>query len=254
MELFTFVLVFIFGSVVGSFLNVLIDRLPRGESFLNSRSYCEKCKKKLGPLDLFPVLSFILLKGKCRHCGAKIPKRLILVELLTGFIFIYLFYLFLQNRITLPSLFFYLTFTSSLVVIFFTDIFSGIIPDEINIPLFIVALIYKYFYQGDFVSSFISGAVLLAFFLGLLLITKGKGMGMGDVKLSFVVGFVLGFPQSIIALYLAFLTGGIVSTILILWRKKKLHGDTIPFGPFIVAGTVLSYFLTIPFLSFLGVR
>lgn len=254
MELFIFILVFVFGSAIGSFLNVLVDRLPRNESFLNSRSYCEKCKKKLGPFDLFPIFSFLFLRGRCRYCSAKIPRRLFLLEILTGTVFLYIFSLFAQNQFTLPAFVFYLILASSLIVIFFADSLHGIIPDEINVLLFVSAFIYKYFYEGNLLLSMFSGLALFVFFLGLLLITKGKGMGMGDVKLSFVVGFVLGFPQSIVACYLAFLTGGAISTILILWGKKKLRGDTIPFGPFLVAGGVLSYLLTTPLLSFLGVH
>lgn len=240
------ILVFILGLCVGSFLLVLIDRIPKDESFIKGRSYCDHCKKKLQWFDLIPLLSFIFLKRKCHYCHKKISFYYPLVELTTGALFLLIF-----NQIQISnfklndffSLLYYFFIVSSLIVIFFTDIKYGIIPDKIVYPSIIIAFLYlilniNYLLLNHLLSAFSA----LGFFLLIFLLTKGKGMGFGDVKLSFLMGLVLGFPKIISALYLAFLTGALVSFILIICRKKKFFGATIPFGPFLVIGTITSLF------------
>ena len=145
---------------------------------------------------------------------------------------------------------YYLFILSSFIVIFFTDLKYGIIPDKIVYPAILLSAIYhlQFFHvRQDFggqtiFNYLLSGIGAFIFFLVLFLITKRKGMGFGDVKLAFLIGIVLGFPKILAALYLAFLTGAIVGSILIIWGKKKLKGGTIPFGPFLIIGAALSIF------------
>lgn len=260
--------VFILGLVVGSFLNVLIDRLPRNETFLKGRSYCENCKKKLAWYDLVPLFSFILLKGKCRYCKSPISFYYPVVELMTGvlFVLVAINFQFSIFNSSLMVFIFQLFIVSGLIVVFFTDLKYGIIPDKIIYPAIFVTFLFQiinsqvFLSQGNtltfvkespfiFLNSqlstlnyyFLSAFGAFFFFLLLFLITRGKGMGFGDVKFSFLMGLFLGFPKIIIAFYVAFLTGALLSLILILWGKKKIKA-TIPFGPFLVLGTLISMF------------
>lgn len=242
-------LLFIIGLAIGSFLNVLIDRLPNDESPFKGRSCCDKCKKTLKWYDLIPLLSYLYLKGKCRYCHSPISFYYPFVEIVTGLMFVILF-LWLKNLpfsiYQLPfnfqfSIFlYYLFILSSFLVIFFTDLKYGIIPDKIVYSAIAVAVIFNCHFSTF--NYFFSGLGAFIFFLVLYLITLGKGMGFGDVKLAFLIGIVLGFPKILAAFYLAFLTGAICGIILIIWGKKKLKGGTIPFGPFLIIGAVLSLF------------
>lgn len=236
-------LIFILGLFIGSFLNVLIDRLPKNEGVVRGRSYCDHCKKKLGFFDLIPLLSLLLLRGKCRYCSKKISLYYPLIELLTGILFVAAFYFLPSTPYPLLSIPYYLFIVSALVVVFFIDLKHGIISDKVVYPAIAVSVLYLFAVHNSlFLNHLLSALGAFLFFLILLLITRGKGMGWGDVKFAFLVGLILGFPGIIVGLYLAFLTGAVAGVILILWRKKKLRGTTIPFGPFLVAGTFLSLF------------
>lgn len=257
---------FLLGLAVGSFLNVLIDRLPRDESVIKGRSHCESCKKILAWYDLMPVLSFVLLGGKCRYCHSPISFFYPLVELVTGVMFVLTFFLLViplchpelvSGSISLGfempkqvrhdtcinvylELVYYLFIVSSLIVIFFTDLKYGIIPDKIVYPGVVISLLYLLiFHNSLFIIHLLSALGAFLFFLFLFLVTRGRGMGFGDVKLVFLLGLFLGFPKIMIALYFAFLTGAFWGCILILWRKKRLS-ETISFGPFLSAGAFIS--------------
>jgi len=221
------------GLVIGSFLNVVIYRLPRGLGFVRGRSFCPKCKHKVNWFDNVPVISFLILKGRCRFCGGKISWRYPLIELLAGALF-YLSYL---SHLSFLS---YLLICG-LVVIFFVDLEHQIIPDEIVIPLSILFLGYRLLTNIQYlISNFLITGIVSFLFLYLIhLLTKGKGMGLGDVKLAFLMGLVLGFPKIVVAFYLAFLTGAFVGVILILLSRAKLK-QKIAFGPFLVFGTIFS--------------
>lgn len=235
-------LVFIIGSVLGSFLNVVIDRLSTGRGIVGGRSYCELCKRTLSPIDLIPIFSYIFLRGKCRFCKNKIPFRLVVVEILVGITFTALFLLFINQSATLLSTVFLAIILWSFIGIFFADIEYGIIPDLLVILSTVASLFYVYESHLSISNHLLSGIGSLVFFLVLFTITRGRGMGFGDVKLSFVLGLLLGFPSIIVALYIAFLTGAVVSIILVVWRKLRFFGSTIPFGPFLVVGVITSLF------------
>lgn len=243
--------VFILGLFVGSFLNVLADRLPREESVIKGRSHCEKCKKNLEWYDLIPLFSFLQLRGKCRYCRSPLSFYYPVVELVAGVMFVLVF-LFVNQGSSMYhvlsikyiwELLYYLFIVSSLIVIFFADLKYGIIPDKIVFPA--IAITFFYFiinHSSLIINNLLSALGACLFFLFLFLITKGRGMGFGDVKFAFLMGLILGFPNIIIALYAAFLTGAAVGIILILWKRKKAFGTAIPFGPFLAIGTLAAVF------------
>lgn len=223
---------FLIGIFLGSFLNVVIDRLPRSETIIRGRSHCEFCHHVLQWYDLLPFISFVFLKGKCRYCKKFIGWKYPLIEFLTGCIFAGSFFM-LQN----PLQYFLLVGTLCLLeIIFFTDLFSGIIPDNVVALLALFAII-RVLLNGNIFFSLITALATGFFFFLLFLFTKGRGMGFGDVKYSLVMGLLLGFPFIIPGLYVAFLTGTVIALILLVLRKKTLK-SSVPFGPFLVIGTM----------------
>lgn len=240
------IIFFVFGCNIGSFLNVLIDRIPRGESVSKGRSHCDSCKHILVWFDLFPIISFLALRGKCRYCHKKIGWQTFLLEVCTGVIFAEVYYQLFITATTplffLFSLFYVLAIISSFIVIAIIDIKHGIIPNVFVYPCIIISVVYHLLFLSLSLPYFLSALGAGAFFLFLFLITRGRGMGFGDVKLAVLLGLFLGFPYIIISLYIAFLTGALVAFILVLGKKKKFSGGTIPFGPFMIAGALLAFF------------
>lgn len=277
---------FIIGMVLGSFIKAISDRSLTDRSFFG-RSYCEKCKHTLAWYDLFPLLSYLTLGGKCRYCKKKIGKEYLAIETLSGILFAFLFWHHFQ---TLPGindpynlsvfifeLIFKTFFVLVLSILTLTDIKEMLIPDRIVIPAIaittlslILITIYKvsflYYFlandslgkymlppHGDYfqrhayilseplLGSIVCGVLIGAFFLSLVVITRGRGMGGGDIKLGAFIGVGLGFPYSIFAIMLSFITGAIFSIALILLGKKRF-GQTIPFGPFLVLGSLILLF------------
>jgi len=233
------ILILTIGLCVGSFLNVLIYRLPREISFIKGRSFCPKCKKKISWFDNIPLFSYLRLGGKCRYCRSFISLRYPIVEVLSSILFLLTF-----NQIGLNLINLILSFVliSGLLIVFFIDLEHQIIPDCVIFPLAILFLLF-FLFTGCrlLVINNLISAIGASLFLFLIWIaTKGKGMGMGDVKLAFLLGLVLGFPKTLVAVYFAFLTGAIVGIILILVKKAKF-GQKIPFGPFLSAATIVTY-------------
>lgn len=245
-------IIFVLGLVIGSFLNVLIYRLPRKIGFVRGRSFCPNCKKKISWFDNVPVLSFLILKGHCRFCKQKISLRYPLVEILTGGVFALSY---LSNLSLLSNILF-----AGLIVIFFIDLEHQIIPDEITVPLVIIfslnciVQVIAGLQTTDYcLLQFLTAFLSFLFFYLIFLATKGKGMGFGDVKFAFLMGLVLGWPKIIVALYIAFLTGAFIGVILILKGKAKLK-QKIAFGPFLALSTVLSVIWGEKIISFLVSR
>lgn len=269
---------FILGTVLGSFVKVLADRSLNKRSFWG-RSYCPKCKHKLHWYDLFPIFAYLFLKGKCRYCKNNISIEYLLLEVTMG---ILIGYLFLQASDNFQSIFildliFKTFFVTVLMTLFLTDFKKMLIPDRIVLPailigtIYLVALtiyklVYLYFYLSQtavgqkllppysnffqrhaviiaepLFGSILSAILIGGFFMALIAVTKGKGMGGGDVKLGALMGLVLGFPQSLVAVMLAFLSGATISLILI-FSGKKHFGQSIPFGPFLVLGSLITLF------------
>jgi leader peptidase (prepilin peptidase)/N-methyltransferase len=239
-------LIFICGLFFGSFFGVLIDRIPKEEEVVAGRSRCDYCKKEIKWYDLIPVVSFIILRGKCRYCKKKLSYYYPLLEILTGILFVFTFIYFYQVGVI--SFIYNLIILSSLFVIFFMDLKFGIIPDKIIFPAFVLTLMYYFFFQNTiFFNHMLSGIGAFLFLFGIsygfYFFTKKDGMGGGDIKLSFLLGFFLGFPKILVALYIAFLTGAIIAIILVLWKKKRFQKDTLPFGPFLISASFISLVL-----------
>lgn len=242
-------IVFLFGIAIGSFLLVLIERLPQNKPVLVDRSECDFCKKTLSWYELIPVVSYVLQGGKCRKCKKSLSVKYPLMEIGTGLSFVGLYGLsvrgFLEYSLVNSSqvlLFIFLAgIFSTLFVIFFTDLTHEIIPFAVVIVGVLLSLVYLGFSDVSVLFyHLLTAFITMGFFLSIFLLTKKRGIGFGDVVYGFYMGLLLGFPRIIVGLYLAFLTGAIVSIILVLLKKKKLRGDSIPFGPFLVIGTVLS--------------
>jgi len=228
---------FLAGLFFGSFFLVVADRSAKNESFISGRSHCDNCRRILEWYELLPLLSFIFLKGKCRTCHANLSFWYPVSEVLMGITFAIIFLTLKDNSILLLSL--YTLLLASLFVIFITDWRYGIIPVQSIFLAFISGIGILILNQSSLLLHLVSSIAAGGFFLAIFLVTKGRGMGFGDVLYSLFMGFILGFPGIIIGLYIAFLTGAILSLILVLLKKKKLYGDTIPFGPFLVFGTIL---------------
>ena len=242
---------FIFGIAVGSFLNILVDRIPRGENSIKGRSPCAFCKHKISWRALFPLLSFLSLNGKCRYCHHKLSVYYPIVELTTGMLFVITLFVQTQTGIwnlefgiwNIAGLIYYLLIISVFIVIFFTDLKYGIIPFFAVAFGVLVWLIFSLLTTNySLLTSVYSGIGAFLAFLLLFLVTRGRGMGFGDVVYVFLMGLILGFPKIIMGLYIAFITGAVVSLILVGLKLKKLKGGTIPFGPFLVIGTIISLF------------
>ena len=250
--------IFLFGLVTGSFLNCLIYRLYTKKGFLFGRSFCPHCRHKLSWSDLIPVLSFLALKGKCRYCSKKISWQYPLVEIATGILFVLVvnYELGIRNyelfnlETLLASLLMILAFCF-LIIIFVYDLKHYIIPDKIIYPAIAIAFLYQLFrnlesgiWNLDFrplLYPLLSALLASTFFLAIFLISRGKWLGFGDVKLVFFLGLLLGFPNILVALFLAFFIGAGVGILLIAFRKKTLKSE-VPFGPFLVSGTFLALF------------
>jgi len=287
-------LLFCLGASVGSFLNVLADRLPFDRPIANARSICEYCKKFLTPSELIPLVSFVLQSGRCTKCKKQLSYYYPLSELVTGVMFVGTAYyadavnafaglltgstvatnLSVLTNTLLLTLYLWVVF-SIYLAIFLTDLKHRIIPDVLIIvgivfvSLFTLATGAWQFYTtykmllnstfghylikagyaanelnrlgGSLLWTILSSVALFVFFYLLIVATKGRGMGGGDMKLAFLIGIFNGFPGNIIGVFLGFLIGSVYSLLLIGLFKKSIK-DTIPFGPFLILGSVGAYF------------
>ncbi|MBI2850726.1 MAG: prepilin peptidase [Chloroflexi bacterium] len=245
MDLLLILLFALLGLFVGSFLNVCIDRLPRGQSIISPPSHCPVCNRKLGVLDLIPVLSYLWLRGRCRSCRAPIPFRLPLVEGVTAFLFA-LLYSKLGLGLELAAFFVYVSF---LVVIFVIDLEHQLVLDKISYPGMIVAFILSFFrpgirtfsvfWPGLGIESALLGGALGLVVLALIVIVSRGGMGWGDVKMAALVGLMTGFPLVIVALLLSWIGGGLVAAVLLTLRLKG-RKDLLPFGTFLAVSALVT--------------
>ena len=240
----SYIIVFILGSIWGSFSNVCIHRLPNNKGVAKGRSYCPSCKKQIRWYDNIPIFSYVFLKAKCRDCSAKINVKYLLVELICALSFVWFFYLFGLSLTTL--LFFILSIF--FVIIFFIDLKHFIIPNELTFPLMAIGLFKSFdpnlnqYLFPNFLNSLIGGVAGYIIIWMIIFIYKRlrnkEGMGLGDAKLLSAIGFWFGwisipfilFFSSFIALVLA-----IPSLI----NKSKNLSSQIPFGPYLILGCVL---------------
>ena len=236
------ILIFIYGLLIGSFLNVCIYRIPREESIIFPSSHCPNCGTSLKWYDLVPVLSYIFQKGKCRYCGGEISQQYPIVELLNAIMYLFIY---LQFGFTLEFLFYAIIF-SILIIITVIDLQHMIIPDSLVIAIFIFTIIYKllnyilYRQSPELINSILGLVLSILLFLLIIIISKG-GMGGGDATLIGVLGFILGIKGIFLAIFLSFILGAIISIFLLIMKIKN-RKDPIPFGPFIILGFLIVVF------------
>jgi leader peptidase (prepilin peptidase)/N-methyltransferase len=227
-------LVFLFGLAVGSFLNVCIYRIYRGESVIFPPSRCPGCGRRLGAAELLPVVSYLLQRGRCKGCGGSIHWRYALVELLTGLIFVVLLHHFPGPEFLLQA-FLYSVF----IVVFFIDLDHQVIPNRLVVVLMAFALAVQVFRPalpwGNALLGMLAGGGFLLF---LAVVSRG-GMGGGDVKLMAALGFWYGWQQTLLLLFLAFVAGGLTGIFLLATGLKK-RKDPVPFGPFLVLAALVA--------------
>ncbi len=257
-----FIFVFAFGLIIGSFLNCLIWRLHKAETVLG-RSYCPHCQHQLAWYDNVPVLSFALLRGRCRYCRKPISWQYPLVEMVTGVLFLTAFILELskiqltgdnfqsfpwgQASFQLVRDWFVI---AVMMVIFIYDLRWYLILDKVTFPSMAIVILFNLFLEfglsgGEAVLSWrnwlISGIIGGSFFLLQFIATKGKGIGGGDLRLGLLMGLILGWQGLVVALFVAYFSGSIIGLSLIMAGKKQ-WGSKLPFGVFLAPATIVALF------------
>lgn len=274
--LFEFVLFFIFGTIVGSFLNVVVLRYEKGEQAVKGRSHCMHCRHVLEWYELIPIISFVLQRGKCRSCNTKLSVQYPLVEFGTGIVFALVLY----HNFPFSNAFSFTIFTllgqlitwSLFMVITVYDFRTKLIPDRFSFTLAGVAVLLLFVGENSFllptIWQLLAGPLLFLPFYILWKISNGRWLGLGDGKLALGIGWFLGLQEGGTAILFAFWIGAGVSLLLIFWQKmsrhstsesnsKKASGQTltlkseIPFGPFLVLGTLLVYVLHLNMYTYL---
>lgn len=234
------VLVIILGLMVGSFLNAVIYRLHAKVSFLRGRSYCPHCKHTLATKDLLPVISFVMLRGRCRYCRKAISWQYPLVELATALAFLLLYGTFGLG----VELFVYFVYTAFLIIMFVYDLRYYLILDKVSLPLMLVAALGSWLLLRVDPLQLLYGAVAVGgFFLLQFMLSRGKWIGGGDIRLGVVMGLMLGWPQVLVALFIAYCFGSVVGIGLVLTRQKRWQSQ-VPFGTFLTAATFAGFFLS----------
>jgi len=233
------------GMIIASFLNVCADRLPAGRSLVYPPSHCPACSRRLAVKDLIPIFSYLWLRGRCRYCKARIPGRVLWVEIATAALF-GLAYWYWRNDlgIELPIVLFYI---SLFMVILVIDLEHGLILNKIVYPALVVALLLSVFFTiflpdvsivPGIARAAIGGGIAFVFFFLVVIVSRG-GMGFGDVKLAALIGLAAGFPLVIVALIMGVILGGLAAVILLGFKIRK-RKEAIPFGPFLAVAAIVT--------------
>lgn len=244
-ETVSYVIIFALGSLIGSFLNVCIYRVPRSLSVISPSSRCPSCTTPIKPYDNIPVLSYVLLRGKCRVCKAGISFRYPLVELLNALLYVFVVYRFGFEWHSII----YGIFCSALVVITFIDLDFQIIPDVITLPGTVIGIVAGSLLMPDpfmrytllgFKASVIGLLTGGGLFYAIAVLSKG-GMGGGDIKMMAMVGALMGWKSVLLTIFLGSLTGAAFGIFLMITQGKG-RKTKIPFGPFLALGTIITLF------------
>ncbi|MDP3935059.1 MAG: prepilin peptidase [Candidatus Giovannonibacteria bacterium] len=231
---------FIFGTIIGSFFNVVILRKNTGESIIKNGSRCFSCGKKLGPLEMIPVFSFLWQKGKCKHCGSKISWQYPAIELLTGFLALMVYF---KTGISFWWLF-YFSALGALLLTALYDLRAKII-DRHFLYIFGVFAFIDFFFRKNFFSDLISSFFIALFFYLIWRFSGGRWMGRGDADLAFFSALFLGWPQNLFMIFLAFWLGGILGAYLLIFKSKRFGlKSEIPFGPFLALAVFLVWYFS----------
>ncbi|MBM2825749.1 MAG: type prepilin leader peptidase family protein [Dehalococcoidales bacterium] len=235
MEVIILVIAAIAGTVIASFLNVCIDRLPKKESIISPASHCAVCHHPLDATDLIPVFSYLWRRGRCRYCQAPIPRRLFWLEVGMGALFAFLYWRYgLTIELVITAF-----YCSLFILLMFIDLGYGIIPNKVVYPSALLALLISIFLPQPGIarsSGAIGGGTGLGLFVLIVIASRG-GMGWGDAKMAALIGLVTGFPLVFVALFLAIVSGGLTALLLLLLKIKK-RKETVPFAPFLSLGTM----------------
>ncbi len=248
------ILIFLFGASIGSFLSVVLYRVQNGKKgIVFGQSYCPKCKKKLVIVDMVPIASYVMLRGKCRHCKKSISPYYFFLELITGLVVLstflkFPFVIWLLDGTPIPDLqmlvqfIFYATYGCFFVGIFFYDLQTKKIPDLFLFPLLAVAAIGTLLMgTPDIINALIAVAAALLIFGGQILVSKGKWLGEGDLYLAIAIALILGWEKFLIFVVLSYLIGAMTSIPLLVMKKTELK-SAVPFGPFMVLAAFLCIF------------
>ncbi|MDD2371019.1 MAG: prepilin peptidase [Firmicutes bacterium] len=231
-----YLLVFIFGLVIGSFLNVLVYRVPKKISIIKGRSYCPSCNHKILDRDLVPVLSYILLGGKCRHCGSKISLRYPIVELSTGLMALGIVFV---KGIFLEALVIF-ALGVILLAISLIDIETMTIPDSLIIAIIPLVILIAWV-TGDWnIWGRIIGALIISVPMYISLYFVKDGFGGGDIKLFAVLGLFLGWENMLLTILISSVLGAVIGIIMTKSKKENISGKHIPFGPYICFGAMIA--------------
>jgi leader peptidase (prepilin peptidase)/N-methyltransferase len=254
MDLFWGIFLTVAGAAIGSFLNVLIYRIPEGQSIIFPSSRCPRCTHSIRFYDNIPIISYLILKGRCRDCHEKISLRYPLVETITALLSMFLFWKF---GLSTKYLFSFI-FTCALIVITFIDLDHQIIPDVITLPGIPVFFLIAISFMGipvleALLGILIGGGCLFAIAFIYELITKREGMGGGDIKLLALLGAFLGWKSLFFILFVSSLLGAVVGVSVMIARGKDMK-YAVPFGPFLSIAAVAYLFVGIDVMNFLYFR
>lgn len=236
-----YLLNFIFGLVVGSFLNCLVYRLYHKKTILG-RSFCPKCRQQIAWYDNIPILSFIILGGRCRHCRQSISWQYPIVELATGLLFaaVAFHYPLFVNHNSLYIVRDWLMIFA-LVFIFVYDLKYLLIEDIVILPVALVVFVLNLILKISVANLLAAAAVGAGFFLFQYVVTRGRGVGLGDFRIGILMGLFFGWPKILAAIFSAYIIGAIVALLLLLFKKTKMSAR-IPLGPFLAIGSLIIIF------------
>lgn len=242
MEFIIYFFVFFIGAMFGSFFHVVGYRFLKGMNFVTGRSECPVCETQLGALDLVPFFSYVILRGKCRHCGAKIPMIYWLAEVIMGLLFLVPVFVYGFEGFLTGQIMFAWIFSSMLFTITVTDIYEQLIPDKILLFFGILLVVASYFVEGFSLRDGFIGALVgfgLLYAIGTLgrLYYKQDALGGGDVKLYAIIGYMLGWPATLLSLFVASILALIGAT-----STRQKQGAIIPFGPFIAVAALMCFY------------
>lgn len=238
----------IIGMFFGSFLLVVVERSSRGEAWWTGRSHCNTCKRTLSARELIPIVSYLWQKGRCRSCKTSLSCKYPIVELVTGLLTALTFWIL---GFTLGTLILWCVLMLSLAN-FLSDLFYMELPDEFSIPSIILAYLYAtIFIQRSFLNTLLGMGIGGIFFLIQYLLTRGKGIGSGDIRLGVLMGALLGWPMSIISIMFAYIAGSIISLSL-LGLKRLTMKSALPLGVFLIPSMVISLFFYPQILNFIS--
>lgn len=234
---------FVFGLIIGSFLNAWVWRMRHGESVVCGRSMCPYCRHVLSFFDLIPVISFFVMKGKCRYCRKKISLQYPIVEIATGLLFLFVAWIYRDAVFILRGeMAKDLMIVSLLITIFVYDfLYMEIWDRTTTIPAVLLFFLSGAMGWNGWQDLLIGIGIGAGFFLVQYVVSKGKWIGGGDIRLGLFMGVILGFPRVILALFISYIIGAIVSLVLLGLKKKRLASET-PFGTYLTLGTFIAMF------------